>query len=303
MTVMINEITRSYEFLELHDITAVLVAFDPIERIIVEGRANGEVRADLDARLATYVVLGVAEMVLTGYVIGTLPARRRSRRTRATRSSCCHCSSRGCAPRSSDGVRRRPRRRRPTRRRPAPRWHRASRRCRSPRWHGHASRRWAAGHRGAGARPRVVEAVALAHAQQLHFARRVDQQGPLERPSRSRLEEQRDVGDDQRGRRLPGRRAMRSCMSAADARVGDRLELGSRRRVGEDDGAERGAVHGAAIVDDSAAEAGHHVVDSRASRGEHLAGEQRRRRPPRRRARPASPPPSTCRWRSRRSVR
>jgi TetR/AcrR family fatty acid metabolism transcriptional regulator len=73
MTVMINEITRSYEFLESHDITAVLVAFDPIERIIVEGRDNGEVRADLDARLATYVVLGVAEMVLTGYVIGTLP--------------------------------------------------------------------------------------------------------------------------------------------------------------------------------------------------------------------------------------
>jgi TetR/AcrR family fatty acid metabolism transcriptional regulator len=73
MTVMINEITRSYEFLESHDITAVLVAFDPIERIILEGRANGEVRADLDARLATYVVLGVAEMVLTGYVIGTLP--------------------------------------------------------------------------------------------------------------------------------------------------------------------------------------------------------------------------------------
>ncbi len=73
MTVMINEITRSYEFLESHDITAVLVAFDLIERIIAEGRANGEVRADLDAKLATYAVLGVAEMVLTGYVIGTLP--------------------------------------------------------------------------------------------------------------------------------------------------------------------------------------------------------------------------------------
>jgi TetR/AcrR family fatty acid metabolism transcriptional regulator len=73
MTVMINEITRSYEFLESHDITAVLVAFDPIERIIAEGRDSGEVRADLDARLATYVVFGVAEMVLTGYVMGTLP--------------------------------------------------------------------------------------------------------------------------------------------------------------------------------------------------------------------------------------
>lgn len=73
MTVMINEITRSYEFLESHDITAVMAAFDPIERIIAQGRENGEVRAELDARLAAYVVLGVAEMVLTGYVMGTLP--------------------------------------------------------------------------------------------------------------------------------------------------------------------------------------------------------------------------------------
>lgn len=73
MTVMINEITRSYEFIESHDIGAVLAAFDPIERIIAEGRENGEVRAGLDAKLATYVVLGVAEMVLTGYVIGSLP--------------------------------------------------------------------------------------------------------------------------------------------------------------------------------------------------------------------------------------
>jgi AcrR family transcriptional regulator len=73
MTVMINEITRSYEFLESHDIASVLAAFDPIERIIAEGRERGEVRLDIDAKLATYAVLGVAEMVLTGYVIGSLP--------------------------------------------------------------------------------------------------------------------------------------------------------------------------------------------------------------------------------------
>ena len=73
MTVMINEITRSYEFLESHDITAVLAAFDPVERIIADGRDSGEVRSDLDAKLATYMVVGVAEMVLTGYVIGSLP--------------------------------------------------------------------------------------------------------------------------------------------------------------------------------------------------------------------------------------
>jgi len=72
MTVMINEISRSYEFLESHDISTVLVAFDAIESIIRDARAKGEVASDIDPQLATYVVLGAAEMVLTGYVIGTL---------------------------------------------------------------------------------------------------------------------------------------------------------------------------------------------------------------------------------------
>lgn len=72
MTVMINEITRSYEFLESHDLGTVLVAFDAIEKLLVDARAAGEVRADLDPRLITYAVVGVAEMILTGYVIGTL---------------------------------------------------------------------------------------------------------------------------------------------------------------------------------------------------------------------------------------
>ena len=72
MTIMINEISRSYEFLESHDIGTVLVAFDAIEAIIREARENGEVHADIDPQFATYVVLGAAEMVLTGYVMGTL---------------------------------------------------------------------------------------------------------------------------------------------------------------------------------------------------------------------------------------
>ncbi len=73
MTVIINEITRSYEFMESHDIATVMVAFDAIQVIVEEGIANGEVRPEVDARLATYVVLGTAEMVLSGYVLGTLP--------------------------------------------------------------------------------------------------------------------------------------------------------------------------------------------------------------------------------------
>ena len=72
MTIMINEISRSYEFLESHDIGTVLIAFDAIEVMIREARDKGEVAHDLDPQLATYVVFGAAEMVLTGYVIGTL---------------------------------------------------------------------------------------------------------------------------------------------------------------------------------------------------------------------------------------
>ena len=72
MTVMINEISRSYEFLESHDAGVVLVAFDAVERLIDAARERGEVRADLDAKLVSYAILGVAEMILTGYVMGTL---------------------------------------------------------------------------------------------------------------------------------------------------------------------------------------------------------------------------------------
>ncbi|MBV8444880.1 MAG: TetR/AcrR family transcriptional regulator [Candidatus Dormibacteraeota bacterium] len=72
MTIMINEISRSYEFLESHDIGTVLQAFDAIEEIISDARTRGEVRSDLDPQLATYIVVGAAEMILTGYVIGSL---------------------------------------------------------------------------------------------------------------------------------------------------------------------------------------------------------------------------------------
>jgi len=72
MTIMINEVSRSYEFLESHDIATVLVAFDAIEAIVSEAREKGEVSPDIDPQLATYVVFGAAEMVLTGYVLGTL---------------------------------------------------------------------------------------------------------------------------------------------------------------------------------------------------------------------------------------
>ena len=76
MTVIINEVSRSYEFIESHDIAAVLTAFDAIEKVIRKGVEAGEARADLDPKFAAYTVLGMAEMVLTGYVIGTLKRDR-----------------------------------------------------------------------------------------------------------------------------------------------------------------------------------------------------------------------------------
>jgi TetR/AcrR family fatty acid metabolism transcriptional regulator len=72
MTVLINEISRSYEFIESHDPGQVMVAFDAVERLIVAAQRRAEVRADLDPRLMTYAILGVAEMVLTGYVMNSL---------------------------------------------------------------------------------------------------------------------------------------------------------------------------------------------------------------------------------------
>jgi predicted amidohydrolase len=69
---MINEVTRSYEFLESHDIGTVMVAFDAIEEMIRKASERGEISRDIDPQLASYVVFGAAEMVLTGYVMGTL---------------------------------------------------------------------------------------------------------------------------------------------------------------------------------------------------------------------------------------
>ncbi|MGH7686688.1 MAG: TetR/AcrR family transcriptional regulator [Candidatus Dormibacteria bacterium] len=72
MTIMINEVSRSYEFLESHDIGTVMIAFDAIEAMVRAARDAGELDRDIDPQLASYVIFGAAEMVLTGYVMGTL---------------------------------------------------------------------------------------------------------------------------------------------------------------------------------------------------------------------------------------
>ena len=44
-----------------------------IERIVERGQADGELRHDLDARLASWIFYGALEEILTGWVLGELP--------------------------------------------------------------------------------------------------------------------------------------------------------------------------------------------------------------------------------------
>jgi len=48
-------------------------SFDAIERIVARGQEDGEFRADVDARLVSFVFYGALEEILTGWVLGTLP--------------------------------------------------------------------------------------------------------------------------------------------------------------------------------------------------------------------------------------
>jgi len=48
-------------------------AFLAIERIVRRGQADGELRPELDARLASWIFYGGLEEILTGWVLGQLP--------------------------------------------------------------------------------------------------------------------------------------------------------------------------------------------------------------------------------------
>ena len=72
VTVMVREVARSAQLQEQGD--AMRAAFAIVQRVIEEGQASGAFRPDLDARLASWVVYGGLEEVLTGWVLGQLPA-------------------------------------------------------------------------------------------------------------------------------------------------------------------------------------------------------------------------------------
>jgi TetR/AcrR family transcriptional regulator, fatty acid metabolism regulator protein len=71
VTVMVREVARSPQLQSQVD--EVREAFAILERVIEEGQRDGAFRPDLDARLASWIVYGGLEEVLTGWVLGQLP--------------------------------------------------------------------------------------------------------------------------------------------------------------------------------------------------------------------------------------
>ncbi len=71
VTVMVREVARSAQL--QGQVDEVREAFAIVQRVIEQGQADGSFRRDIDARLASWVVYGGLEEVLTGWVLGQLP--------------------------------------------------------------------------------------------------------------------------------------------------------------------------------------------------------------------------------------
>jgi TetR/AcrR family fatty acid metabolism transcriptional regulator len=68
--VLVREVTRSSHL--QRQINEIDEAFAGLERIIARGQADGEFRAAIDPRMASYVFYGALEEILTGWVLGQL---------------------------------------------------------------------------------------------------------------------------------------------------------------------------------------------------------------------------------------
>ena len=71
VTVMVREVGRSAQLAS--QVEVIGQGFAVIERVIEQGQSEGVFRAELDPRLASWVVYGSLEEILTGWVMGRLP--------------------------------------------------------------------------------------------------------------------------------------------------------------------------------------------------------------------------------------
>ena len=69
--VLVLEVTRSQ--LLAGEMDEIVASFSVIQAIVESGQADGSVRRDLVARLASYVFYGAIDELLTGWVLGRLP--------------------------------------------------------------------------------------------------------------------------------------------------------------------------------------------------------------------------------------
>jgi AcrR family transcriptional regulator len=70
--VLVREVARSPDI--GNRVAEIRELFLALERMIEAARERGEVRADCNAQLAAWVVYGALEEILTGWVLGQLPA-------------------------------------------------------------------------------------------------------------------------------------------------------------------------------------------------------------------------------------
>src|SRR2546423_11936979 len=68
---LVREITRSPPIQD--ELDEIRQAFASLERIVARGQEEGTFRADLDPRIAAFMLYGAMEEVLTGWVLGQLP--------------------------------------------------------------------------------------------------------------------------------------------------------------------------------------------------------------------------------------
>lgn len=70
--VLVREVARSPQL--QHEVDEIANAFAALERIVARGQQRGELRDDLDARLAAWILYGALEEILTGWVFERLAA-------------------------------------------------------------------------------------------------------------------------------------------------------------------------------------------------------------------------------------
>jgi len=70
--VLVREVTRSPHLQQ--EIGETEQAFAALERVIRKGQQTGEFRDDVEPRFASFIFYGALEEILTGWVLGQLPA-------------------------------------------------------------------------------------------------------------------------------------------------------------------------------------------------------------------------------------